>query len=403
MPKEEMTSKERMKTALSGGIPDRVPVAPDISNMVPCRLTGRPFWDIYLYGNPTLTMAYINAVKYFGMDGWLVDGGVGFTLNSPIEVESRILSRSAEAIYQKNIWHTPDGDLSETVYYSAGNPPTWTEKLVKDLSKDYAKIRHLFSGIKSYDASMMPVIEREYGDRGLNSAMIVPPGFQTFVHYFNDNLEGCVYAYYDDRDLFLELSDMHARQEMQKLDILLDCGYDAILIGASGSVTLQSPEIWDELTLPFIKESTAICRQAGVLTGMHSCGKEQHLVRQCVEQTDLGYVNPLELPPMGDCTLADIKRQYGERIALMGNLHTTNVMLSPDPNVVYRESLQAIRDAGPGGGFVLSTGDQCGRDTPDENIFAMLRASQEFGRYPLDLERINEKLQELSGAGAGTL
>lgn len=124
MEKVEMTSKERMMTALSGGIPDRVPVTPDISNMGPCRLTGKPFWDIYLYENPNLTMAYINAVKQFKMDGWLVDGGVNFTLNSNIQVEHKIISRTREAIYQKNIWHTPDGDLTETICYSAGNPPT---------------------------------------------------------------------------------------------------------------------------------------------------------------------------------------------------------------------------------------------------------------------------------------
>lgn len=398
MGKEEMTSKERMMTALRGGVPDRVPVAPDISNMVPCRLTGKPFWDIYLHANPNLTMAYINAVKYFGMDGWLVDGGVGFTLNSEIGLERRTISQTEEAIYQKNIWHTPDGDLTETVCYSAGNPPAWTEKMIKDLPSDFKKIRHFFSGIKSYDASYLKVIEKEYGDLGLNSAMIVPPGFQTFIQYFEGNLESCVYAYYDERELFMELSDMHRKQELEKLDILLDCGYDAILVGASGSVTLQSPEIWDELTLPFIQESTAICKQAGVLTGMHSCGIQRHLIKQCVAHTDLGYVNPLEIPPMGDCILREEKEKYGDKIALMGNLHTTSVMLNPNPDVVLLESLRAIRDAGPGGGFVLSTGDQCGRDTPDENIRTMIRAGKEYGRYPLDMERIEEKIGELEKA-----
>ncbi len=44
-----MTSKQRMLIAMKGGRPDCVPVAPDISNMIPCRLTGKPFWDIYLF------------------------------------------------------------------------------------------------------------------------------------------------------------------------------------------------------------------------------------------------------------------------------------------------------------------------------------------------------------------
>jgi len=67
-----MTSRERMIIALNGRQPDRVPVAPDISNMVPCRLTGKPFWEIYDNQDPPIWKAYIEAVKYFRMDGWFI-------------------------------------------------------------------------------------------------------------------------------------------------------------------------------------------------------------------------------------------------------------------------------------------------------------------------------------------
>ena len=66
-----------------------------------------------------------------------------------------------------------------------------------------------------------------------------------------------------------------------------------------------------------------MAKQAGVPTMLHSCGKERVLVKWCAEETDLNCINPLEVPPMGDCDLAELKRAYGGRIALMGNLHTT--------------------------------------------------------------------------------
>ena len=34
-----------------------------------------------------------------------------------------------------------------------------------------------------------------------------------------------------------------------------------------------------------------------------------------------------------------------------------------------------------GGRFILSTGDQCGRDTPDENLYAMIETVKEYGVY----------------------
>jgi len=128
-----------------------------------------------------------------------------------------------------------------------------------------------------------------------------------------------------------------------------------------------------------------MCRETGVISGIHSCGKERYMVEVCANELDLNYTNPLEIPPMGDCDLVEIKQKFGNKLALMGNLHTTDVILPGIPEDVKRESLKAILDAGCGSGFVLSTGDQCGRDTLDENIFAMARTAKEFSSYPLDI------------------
>ncbi len=60
-----------MITAMRGGVPDQVPVSPDMSNMIPARLTGKPFWEIYLSRDPvsSLGQAYMEAVRHFGFDG----------------------------------------------------------------------------------------------------------------------------------------------------------------------------------------------------------------------------------------------------------------------------------------------------------------------------------------------
>jgi len=42
---------------------------------------------------------------------------------------------------------------------------------------------------------------------------------------------------------------------------------------------------------------------------------------------------------------------------------------------------KAIDAAAQGGRFILSTGDPCGRDTPDENLLAMVHTARTYGRY----------------------
>jgi uroporphyrinogen decarboxylase len=114
---------------------------------------------------------------------------------------------------------------------------------------------------------------------------------------------------------------------------------------------------------------------------LHSCGKSRALVDLLCDETDVDCINPLEIPPMGDIDLAEVKRARGHQISLMGNLHTTNVMLRGTSDDVRAAARQALRDAGQGGGFILSTGDQCGPATPEENLFALVETAKTHGVY----------------------
>ncbi len=56
-------------------------------------------------------------------------------------------------------------------------------------------------------------------------------------------------------------------------------------------------------------------------------------------------------------------------------------MLRGSMDDVVAASKRSIDDDAAGGGFVLSTGDQCDRDTPDENILAMVEVARTYSRY----------------------
>ena len=70
MPSSEMTSRERFLAAIRNQVPDRVPVAPDISTYIPTRRTGLPFWEVLMEGRVPLWQAYLEAAEYYGLDAW---------------------------------------------------------------------------------------------------------------------------------------------------------------------------------------------------------------------------------------------------------------------------------------------------------------------------------------------
>lgn len=394
---EIMSGRERIMTALRNKQPDRVPATPDISIMIPIRLTGKPFYEVEVNLNPDMTFAYINAAKYFGIDGWLFNGTLMYKCRSEVSTERKILRKDEEKWEVMTIIHTPDGDLTSVSVHPKDNPGTVIEKPVKNFKEDFKKLRHLYSDVISYDASIYWQQKKEMGELGMICCFIDPPGFQNYIALMD--MESLTYAYYDEPELFDELVAMHERVAVQKMEMAIDAGVESILTGGSGSITMQSPELFRKLSLPTIKKITKMCREAGIISGIHSCGKEYAVVEACANETDLDYINPLEIPPMGDCDLAVCKKNFGHRLALMGNLHTSKVMLQGSVRDVRRESLKAIRDAGKDGGFVLSTGDQCGRETPFENIFEMVKVAKEFGTYPLDFDRIDSEIKNIGEEG----
>ena len=371
-----------MLMAITGGQPDRVPAAPDISNMIPCRLTGKPFWDIYMRGDPPLWRAYVDAVRHFGIDGWFTYGGVAFQRKGDQrEWTSETIARTDERIVTRTVCRTPAGDLTcETTYYIA-DPPTQTRKWITDLKADLPKVRYFFPEITGCDAAPLEEMRAYLGEDGALGACVGLPGFQDLFGWFDGGLAAVAYAWADCRDDVRELASWQERDLLRQAEMLLEARPDFLLIGASGLWTLNTPGAFRELSLPALKKITRMAREAGVPTMLHSCGKERELARICAEETDLDCINPLEPPPMGDCELAEIKREFGDRLALMGNLHTTSTMLMGTPEDVMEASRQAIEGAGAGGGFILSTGDQCGRDTPDGNLRAMVTAAERYGRY----------------------
>ena len=367
-----------MITAMSGGKPDCVPVCPDISNMIPSRMTGKPFWDVYIFQNPSLWKAYADASKHFGFDAWSM-GMPGFVFKRTPKFDFRPGEMSKEKIIGCYELETPRGVLNGEVTFMRSDPPTSSGKPIKNLEEDLPKLRWLLDNITGFTFDEYERRRNEIGDRGIVGLDVAVPGLHVWSDWFRH--QTAVYAVYDTPDLIEEFRLLTHEFVVRLLDAIIAKRPDNINIQSSGGITLQSPALFRKLSLPTLKEVTRRAKEAGIPTLMHCCGKARVLAGMAAEETDLSALNPLEAPPMGDCDLAEVKQAHGAKLALMGNLPTTTLMLNGAPDDVRRAARAAIDAAGAGGGFILSTGDQCGRDTPDENIFAMIEEARNYGAY----------------------
>ena len=211
--------------------------------------------------------------------------------------------------------------------------------------------------------------------------------------------EEAIYSYYDHPELHQQLAEERLDKAIKRFHriMAMEVKPDFLCVGGSGTLVFQTVKIFRQLAFPAVKRVIEMATEAGMPTHVHSCGPESQLVKIMATETSLTLIDPLDIPPMGDCNLRELKQLYGERIILKGNLHTTRVMLHRNSADVAAASRQAIDDVGAGGGFILSTGDQCSRDTPFENLRAMIETARTYGNINVASQPMAQLHRNLGG------
>ncbi len=382
-----MTRKERLLTTFRGGKADHVPACPDISVMVPARLTKRPFYELFLDGrehngwtSATYSEAYVEAVKYFGIDGWYIYGGLKekrapdapeFTETVESRPEGKLVSR---------ICRTPLGELTEKEMFFADEPPWREEKPVKDLRRDFPRLKaYIGSGPYAWDTEYKD--SHRIGDLGVYVGMV--PVFQDWwFHHRNGGFDRCIKDFVDEPEFIEDVHSFWMEWALEYVRAMIAAKPDEIMLGgSSASLSISSPSFFKRFELPFIQQASKLCKQAGILSHLHICGRSWKLVEIVAEHTDVDVMEPMEEPPGGDVDLAEARRRMGKKMCIKGNINTFDFMLNATPEQVREKCKRAIDDAAADGGYVLSTGDQCGRDTPDANLFAMVEVAETYGKY----------------------
>ncbi len=376
-----------MMTAFRRRKADHVPACPDISVMVPAKLTGRPFHELFLDGrehngwtSATYSEAYVEAVKYFGMDGWYIYGGLKEIKpeGRPDFVESVV--DHPEGKMAVRVCKTSLGDLTEEELYFNDNAPWREVKPIKNLRQDWEKFK-LFMG--TGDWKWEPVFKdyNRIGDLGVYVAMI--PVFQDWwFHYRHGGFEQCFADFLDEPEFMEGVHAFWMEWALASVRAMAAAGPDEIMLGgSSASLSVSSPSIFKKYELPFIKAASKITKEAGVISHLHICGKSWPLVEIVANDTDVDVMEPLEEPPGGNVDIAMVKRRFGSKLCLKGNINTFNFMMTATPQQVEDKCKKLIDEAGYDGGFVLSTGDQCGRDTPHANLFKMVEVAKTYGKY----------------------
>jgi uroporphyrinogen decarboxylase len=139
-----------------------------------------------------------------------------------------------------------------------------------------------------------------------------------------------------------------------------------------------SPALLREHILPWYRKVAARCHETGRLFFMHSDGNLTTLIDDLID-LGLDALHPIDPTAMD---IVEIKRGWGDRLSLFGNVDT-ELLRSGSVDEVRARVRDLLRLVAPGGGYGIGSGNSVPSWACLENYNAMRKTALEHGRYPM--------------------
>lgn len=187
-------------------------------------------------------------------------------------------------------------------------------------------------------------------------------------------------------DLYENPEDLHvrAKKKMQDAKELAryqaDAGTDFICINSDFGFNegpFISPQMFSEFVTPYLTEIVGTIHDLGLKAILHSDGDLRKILDQLVSTGLDGYQS---IDPQGHMDIAEVKKQYGDRLILMGNVRSA--ALQDSDSQLIRESVDyAMKNGMPGGKYIFSTSNCIFNGMPVENYHIMLEEYEKLAYY----------------------
>lgn len=174
--------------------------------------------------------------------------------------------------------------------------------------------------------------------------------------------------FYDDADFVRELFEFVLKMELRFAKAQVAAGVDLIGIG-DAAASLVGPEIYNEFIWPYEKRMIDGVHAMGCPVRLHICGNMrpnlEAMGRLGAQIVDLDYPSPVD----------EARAAMGPDQILLGNIEPVGILRNGTVPRVREATLACRRAAGQR--YIIGPGCEIPRDTPEENVRAMISVASE--------------------------
>lgn len=188
-----------------------------------------------------------------------------------------------------------------------------------------------------------------------------------------------------DPDFIKFLLDKLYKMYEESAKAIVDAGFDVVTWADDAAYkerVMISPKEWEELIVPYYTRINNICHNAGQLTFYHSDGYTEPFFDGLIKS---GFNGIQSLEPAAGMDLKKLKKNYGDRVCLLGNIDVSRLLPFGTKEEIIEEVKWELEVAAPNGGYIFSPCTDIIDSIPPENIMIAMDVLRKYGEYPLKL------------------
>lgn len=376
---DNITPKKRMLAAYRGDKLDRYPIAPEFWYYYPAKLLKV---DLITFEREIeFWRALQETFKYFNCEGWGIIGPAYSSLE--VKIEERFVKIGDNRYELKRNIIAKNGNLTSRVLFTKENPSWILERPVKKI-EDWGAYK-LFSmpPIESGDYSEIERALKEVGEDYLLEVSLGVPFFDYIAGAIEGGPAQAILDIVENEEFYIRLKNEYETWMCEKTeDICKKTSAESLFLGCDFSCnSVEGPRMWRRWDKPLIKRLAEITHKYGKLLHIHFHGKCMETLQDFAE-IGVDCICPFERPPGGDVTdLKKVREMIGGKVTMNGNVHTVQTLIYGSEKDVEKEVLEILEAFKGEARLIVGTGDQVGKETPEENIWTMIETVKKYGRY----------------------
>ncbi|MCD4669876.1 MAG: hypothetical protein K8S14_05470 [Actinomycetia bacterium] len=180
--------------------------------------------------------------------------------------------------------------------------------------------------------------------------------------------------------IIMEYFEVAMEEVLNLAKIQIRSGINAIIDVTDwcyNSGPMFSPDFTRKFISPYLKKIVDLCHENNVSYIKHLDGNINSMLEILINEIGIDGLHAIEATAGVD--IKEIKKKYGDRITLIGNVDCSKLLISGSKREIFKEVKDIIENISKGGGYILCSSNSIHNGIPTKNFLYMLEARKIYG------------------------